>query len=118
MHAWAVIALRIIFEHQLPVRAHVVLDPLGWPKDRHVPVRKFSLQRREPFFQWLRFVAEIHKDESFPKAEVHLMQRIIRLVEAGYFVHVRSTEQSAVESVGPRVIRTLNRSTVATVVFD
>src|SRR5712671_8025212 len=118
MHSGAVIALRIIFKHQLPVRAHVVLDPFRRLQDRHVPMRKFSLQRRKPTFQAVaaslcRGVPKIHKNESLPDSEVHSMQWIIGLLESGHIFHMRRANQAAVESIGPCMIRTLNGHSVS-----
>ena len=51
MHSRAVIALRIIFEHQLPIGLHVVIDRFRRAQLRQIPMRKLSCQRREPFLQ-------------------------------------------------------------------
>src|ERR1700732_3614594 len=117
MHARTMIALRIIFEDQLPISLHVVIDPFSRAQERQVPVRKFSRQRREPFLQWNRLTCEIHEDESFPEPKVDGVQRIIRLIKPGYLIHVRRTNQSTVKPVRPRVIWTLNYRGVATSVF-
>ena len=42
------------------------------------------------------------------------MQRVIRLIESRHLIHVRRANQSSVEPVGPRVIRTLNGRRVTT----
>src|ERR1700719_268438 len=62
-------------------------------------------------------VIKVHKDESFPKPQVYRMQRIIRLLEFSYLVHVRRADQFTVEPVGPRVIRTLNCRCMAACIF-
>src|SRR5882724_6489788 len=38
------------------------------------------------------------------------MQRIVRLIESQQLIHVRRANQSAIERVGPSMIRALNRS--------
>ena len=91
MHARAVIALRIILEHQLPIGLHVVLDPFRRAQFRQIPMRKFSVQRREPFFQWpvaaslCRGVSKIHENESFPECQIHRVQRIIGFIKIRHF---------------------------------
>src|ERR1700720_231954 len=117
MHARTMIALRIIFEDQLPISPHVILDPFSRAQDGQVPVRKFSRQRREPFLQWSRLIGEIHEDESFPDPKVDGVQRIIRLIKPGNLIHVRRTDQSTVKPVRPRVIWTLNYRGAATRLF-
>ncbi len=109
MHTGAVVALRIIFEDQFPIRVHVVLDLPCRTQLRQVPVREFSAQRREHFFQWRRRVRQIDEDEPLPRRQVYGVQRIIGFFKAGHIVHVRCTDESTVERVGPRVIGTLNR---------
>ena len=117
MHTRAVVALRIILEHQLPIGLHVVLNPFRRAQDRHIPMRKLPVQLREPFFQWHRVLIEIDEDESFPKREIHRAQGIISLIEPRHFIHVRRADQPTIEPVGPGVIRTLNRGRVAARVF-
>ena len=45
------------------------------------------------------------------------MQRIIRLIESRHVIHMWRANQSAVEPVGPRMIRTLNRGRVSACVL-
>src|SRR5882724_3568632 len=83
MHTGAVVTLRIILEHQLPIGLHVVLDPFCGLQDRHVPMRKLPVQWPEPFFQRHRVFIEIDEDESFPKTETHRAQGISALSNPG-----------------------------------
>jgi hypothetical protein len=80
-------------------------------------MRKLPVQRREPFFQRHRVFIEIDEDESFPKREIHRAQGIIRLIEPRHLIHVWRTDQSSIESVGPGVIRALNRGAVTARIF-
>lgn len=114
MYARAVITLRIIFKHQLPIRAHVVFDSFRRSQDRHVPIRKFAAQRREPLLQPLRASLQVHENEAFPKPEIHRRQGVVRLVESGDIIHMRRAHQSAVQCVSPRMIRALNRRGMTT----
>ena len=57
-----------------------------------------------------RAFAEIQEDMTIPFIDVHGMKGIVRLAEVRHFVHVRRTNQSAVEIVRPRVVRTLQAS--------
>src|SRR2546421_9304399 len=77
-------------------------------------MRKFAVQRREPFFQRNRLVCEIHENEAFPKPEVHRRQRVIGLVESRHLIHVRRTDQPAIQRVSPGMIRALNCRRMAT----
>src|SRR5437660_222405 len=82
-------------------------------------MRKFSGQRKEPFFQsevaaspyrGVSCVREIYENESFPRRQVYWAEGVISLIETWNFVHVRRADQSSVECIRPGVIWALNRA--------
>src|SRR5450432_610633 len=109
MHPWAVIALRIILEDQLPIGADIILNPLGRAQLRKVPMRKFSGQRRKDFIQRSRRLCQTNEYKTLPQREAHRVQRMVSLFKIRHAVHVGRAEQSSIETVGPGMIRTLNR---------
>ena len=109
MHARTVITLRVILEDQLPVGAHVILNPPGRAEARQIPVAKLPGQRREDLVQRWRLLRQTNEDKAFPQLQPYGMQRIISLIEAGDGIHVRCPNQSAVKRIGPGVIWTLDR---------
>src|SRR5215813_4604275 len=46
------------------------------------------------------------------------MQRIILLAKTGRLIHVRSPDQAAIKTVGPGVVRTLNRTAMSAGFFQ
>ena len=108
MDEWAMIALGIIFKDQLPVCAHIVFDAFCRTQLRQVPMAEFACQRSENCFQWIGILSQIQKDETFPNADVHLVQRIGRFIESFALLHVGSAEKVTIQGVCPGVIGALN----------
>src|SRR5688572_13500181 len=117
MHQRTVVTLRIILEDQFPVRLHVVFNSPRGVEFREVPMRELSGQRREHFRERYGTLGEVYENESFPYRQGHRMQRMLRFIEALDFVHVRGTDQSAIQTIRPGMVRALERLAELPVLF-
>src|SRR5438309_7904721 len=117
MHPGTVITFSVILEHQLPVRLHVIDNPLRGSQSAQIPLPKFPSKRREPVRQWHRFLGQVHKNETLPNPDSHREERVVFPSEAPHLVHVWRADQAAVEAIGPGMIGTLDCGRMSSLLF-
>ncbi len=102
-------AFVVVLEHQLPVGAHVVGDPVTHLEIREAESGKAADQRAVRLHERHRLARQIHEQKPFPLGNRGLMQRIVGLFEAGHLAHVGRADEPAIGGVGPGVVLALNR---------
>src|SRR5882724_10785478 len=108
MHDGAVQALRIILDDEFPVCLEMVNPPLHHLQFRHAPWLEFEVEPGQMLVERNRARGKVDENVPVPNGGRYGVQRIVCFAEALDFLHVRSTGQSAVEFVSPRVILALN----------
>src|SRR4029450_123650 len=108
MQVRAVEALVVVLDDQLPVRLDVIDDAVAQTEILHAPRSEFTGKVGELGRERLWARIEIEEDVSVPLLRADAVQRVVLTSEVGHLVHVRRANQSAVEVIGPRVIRALD----------
>ena len=103
----AVVALQEVVDDVLPVRAHVVAQPLGVGQlgDVGRPARDLRGQVGGLLRQRRGGGVEVDVDEAAELLDLHLVEADLALVEGRHPVGPAGGLQRAVEVVGPRVVR-------------
>src|SRR6185437_11639400 len=99
------VALRVILEHQLPVRLHVVFDRARNGESRKVEALEASDERGERLFERLRILTLVDEEKSLPARDGHAHEREVLLVESLDRVAGLRANQSAVQRIRPRMVR-------------
>jgi len=102
-------ALVVVCYDELPVCVDVVNNSLLQAQFRHAPSGKSRGQISKLSRQRPRMGLRIKKDVAIPKTGAKLVKRVVLVVKHGR-IHVGRAKESAVESVGPAMVRTLDPS--------
>ena len=112
MQVWAVQALVVILDNQLPVGLDVVDDPSSQAEILHAPgaelAGKVGELFRQPVRRSGRMTIEVEEEVSVPDLDRDAVQGKVLLLEMRHFVHVRRPDEAPIEAVGPRVVRALD----------
>src|SRR4029077_16773232 len=97
MQVGAMQALVVVLNDQLPVGPDVVHDSLPDPKIPHTPGTKLVRQVTKLCGKRLRIGPQVDEDVAVPDLRVHSMERKLLLPEVRDFVHVRCSNEAAIE---------------------
>src|SRR5215475_3426848 len=95
-------ALVVVQHDQLPVGLHHIFDLPISPQLRHLPMPELRGQIIQLMGKRGGIWAEVNEDVSVPDVGMNTIEGIVFAAEA--VVGVRSSDQTAVEAVGPTVI--------------
>ena len=106
MYPWAVVALGVVLDEDLPVRRHVVRFALRESQWRKVESGKHVNEIVEVGEEWLGLLVEGEEDEALPCLAAQRHQVVVTRIEALQIFGVLRLLQLAIGAVDPRVIRT------------
>src|SRR6478672_5959010 len=110
MHDGTVQAFRVSLDDQLPICFQVVNAAFDHLKFGHAPRLKLAVESGKMLLKrnWAR--RKIDENMPVPNRRGNCVERIVGLMEALYFFHMRRISQRAIEFVSPCVILALNAS--------
>jgi hypothetical protein len=111
----AVAAFEEVFDHHLPVRLGLPLLAVVELQlvEAQAAARDDGRQVAEVVGERRGAAIEVDEQEGAPRVERHRQQGVVLHVESRLVLRPRRRAQAAVEVVGPRVVRTLERAAVA-----
>src|SRR5205823_10296597 len=106
MQHWAVQALVVIQQNQLPVRLDLVFNSSVETQFPHAPVRELLSQTIQLLRKWPWVFTQVNEDVTVPEVAMDTIQRILFPPET--LTHMWSADKASLQAVSPAMVRALN----------